>query len=102
MIEWARQVGKGKSELELNADEAIALFSNKKSKVIILFYPIEVFLSRLFLTIPAEFGGMGVVGKNYEAIKDYLEWNGLNVKKYTPLLVQMGQVWANEINSKEG
>jgi len=34
------------------------------------------------------------MGKKYEAIKDYLKWNDLSVKEFTPLFVMMGEIWA--------
>jgi len=36
---------------------------------------------------------MGAVGKKYEAIKDFLKWNYLDVKYWTPILVKMGEIW---------
>lgn len=36
----------------------------------------------------------GMTGKKYEAIKDYLEWHGFDVKEFTPLFVMMGEIWA--------
>ena len=55
-------------------------------------------LTRVFLQIPFEYGGMGgVLGKRYDAIKDFLKWNKFNIEKWTPIVVQMGNVWANNI-----
>ena len=64
----------------------------------ILWYPEEVKVSNLFKIIPNEYGFSGIVGKKYEAIKDYLEWNGLDVAKWTPIVVLMGQAFAAEIS----
>ena len=35
---------------------------------------------KVFLQVPFEFGSFGPVGKKYEAIKDFLKWNGLDTK----------------------
>ncbi len=58
--------------------------------------------SRIFLQIPWEYGGMGgIVGKRYDAIKDFLEWNNFEVKEWTPIFLQGGLIWATHIE-KEG
>jgi len=57
-------------------------------------------LSRVFLQIPFEYGFSGIVGKQYQATKDFLKWNNFKVKKWVSIVLQMGIVWANEINSK--
>lgn len=43
---------------------------------------------------------VGPVGKKYEAIKDYLEWNGFELKEWVPIVNQMGGIWVSNI--KEG
>ena len=48
---------------------------------------------KVFLQVPFEFGSFGPVGKKYEAIKDFLKWNGLDVKFWTPVVLHMGNVW---------
>ncbi|MDQ7061558.1 MAG: hypothetical protein Q9M43_10690 [Sulfurimonas sp.] len=63
-----------------------------------LFYDDDVELhtiTRLFLQIPFEYSAMGVVGKKYEAIKDFLEWNYFDIKEWTPVIIHMGNVWVN-------
>ena len=48
--------------------------------------------------MPFEYGGMGgVVGKQYQPIKDFLEWDELDVKHWTPIVLQMGRIWASEL-----
>ncbi len=79
----------------MGLEEKVALLQNEKSKIVILLNPFDKKVVSLFLQIPWEYGAMGgVVGKKYEAIKDYLEWNGLSVKEWTPLFVKMGEIWA--------
>lgn len=75
---------------------------NPLSKIVIL-NDYELFvLSRVFLKIPFEYGFTGVVGKKYKAIKDYLKWNGFDVSYWTPIIVQMGSIWATTLaNTKE-
>ena len=60
---------------------------------------IELFkVANVFLQVPFEYGGMGsVVGKQYQPIKDFLKWNNLNLKYWTPIVLQMGRVWASEL-----
>ncbi len=72
--------------------------SNPYSKRVVLKED-EIAIANLFLTIPNEVGMSGVMGKKYEAIKDYLRWNELEVKMWTPVIYQMGIIWSNEINS---
>jgi len=36
---------------------------------------------------------MGPTGKHYQATKDFLKWNGLDVVAWTPIILQMGNVW---------
>ena len=81
----------------MDVDEKISIFQNPKSKMTILYYPLDLKIVQIFRSIPGEYGAMGgVLGKKYEAIKDYLVWNNLDVK-LTPLLVAMGQVWASKL-----
>ncbi len=59
-------------------------------------------LSHIFLQIPWEYDGMGnIIGKKYDAIKDYLKWNGFKPKEYTNIVLRMGQIWVNNIPKKE-
>ena len=97
MIEWAKQYASGKGEDNLGAEELIALLDNPKSKVVILWYPEEVKVANLFKIIPNDYGFNGMVGKKYEAIKDYLKWNGLDVAYWTLIMVLMGQAFAAEL-----
>lgn len=48
---------------------------------------------KVFLQAPFEYGFAGPVGKKYEAVKDFLKWNGLDVKFWTPVVLYMGEVW---------
>ena len=75
----------------------MALLDNPKSKVVILYYREEVRVANVFKIIPNEYGFSGIVGKKYEAIKDYLKWNGLDVAKWTPVVVLMGEAFASEL-----
>lgn len=55
-------------------------------------------VSNIFIQIPYEYSGMGgVVGKQYQPIKDFLKWNDLDVKYWTPIVLQMGKIWASEL-----
>jgi len=59
-------------------------------------------LTRVFLQIPFDYGGMGsVVGKHYDATKDFLKWNGFSVKDFTPVVLQMGKIFAQELSKKQ-
>jgi len=42
-----------------------------------------------------------LIGKHYEATKDYLSWSGFEVKVWTPIILKMGRVWA-EYSKKKG
>ena len=75
----------------------MALLENPKSKVVILYYREEIKVVNVFKIIPNEYGFSGIVGKKYEAIKDYLKWNGLDVAKWTPVVVLMGEAFASEL-----
>ena len=56
-------------------------------------------VASVFIQVPFEYSGMGgVSGKQYQPIKDFLKWNGLSVPEWTPIVLQMGRIWANEIN----
>jgi len=85
----------------LETEELLALLDNPKSKVVILFYPQEIKVTNLFRIIPNEYGFSGITGKKYEAIKDYLKWNNLDVAYWTPIVVLMGQSFAAELMKKE-
>ena len=43
---------------------------------------------------------MGAVGKKYEAVKDFLQWNDFDVKEWTPIVLRMGSVWVNASKDK--
>jgi len=55
----------------------------------------------VFLQIPFEYGFVGVVGKRYEAIKDFLKWNNFKVKEWLPIFVRAGEIWASNIEKKK-
>ena len=97
MIEWARQFAKGNGEDNLDTEGLLALLENPKSKIVILYYREEIKVANVFKIIPNEYGFSGIVGKKYEAIKDYLKWNGLDVAKWTPIVVLMGEAFASEL-----
>lgn len=63
------------------------------SKVIVLEDEESFIVSRIFLRVPFEYGFNGPVGKKYEAIKDFLKWNELSVKYWTPILLTMSDIW---------
>ncbi|QKF72788.1 hypothetical protein AFAEC_0597 [Aliarcobacter faecis] len=66
---------------------------------IVFFEDIEILkLINIFLIIPFEYGPFGPIGKNYQATKDYLSWNGLDKKYWTPIVLNMGLIWIQ--NSK--
>lgn len=70
---------------------------NELSQTVFYDDDIELYnLTRVFLQIPFEYGGMGgAVGKKYEATKDFLKWNGFKVKEWTQVILQMANVWIN-------
>ncbi len=79
----------------MDEEELAAIAGHSASKVVTLSDDPQLFaISRLFLQIPWVYGFQGIVGKRYDAIKDFLRWNGFEVKKWTPILVRMGQTWA--------
>ena len=95
-MKWCEQNAKGIGELSMDEEELAAIAGHSASKVIAFSDDPQLFaISRLFLQIPWEYGFSGIVGKRYDAIKDFLRWNGFEVKKWTPILVQMGQTWAS-------
>ena len=89
-------------ELDLSESEIDELKSNKLSKIVFYDDDIELYnLTRLFLQIPFEYAGMGwAVGKKYEATKDFLKWNGFNLKEWLPVVLQMGTTWVNNVSKK--
>lgn len=93
------QNAKGTGELDLSGEEKEELKNNELSKTVFYDDDIELYnLTRVFLQIPFEYSGMGgAVGKKYEAVKDFLKWNNFNVKEWTPIILQMGSVWINEV-----
>ena len=58
----------------------------------------EIKIANLFKIIPNEYAFNGIVGKKYEAIKDYLKWNGLDVAYWTPIIVLMGESFASSLS----
>lgn len=77
------------------------LKDNEDSEIIFLDDDVELYtISRIFLQIPWEYGFSGPVGKKYEAIKDFLKWNGYEVKKWTSIVLQMAIVWISNQNTK--
>jgi len=59
-------------------------------------------LTRVFLQIPFEYGGMGgIVGKHYEATKDFLLWNNFEESEFTPIVLYMGRIWASELSKRK-
>jgi len=36
-----------------------------------------------------------LVGKQYLPTKDFLKWNDLEVKYWTPIVLAMGSIWAS-------
>lgn len=71
---------------------------NELSNTIFYDDDVELYnLTRVFLQIPFDYSGMGgAIGKKYEAVKDFLEWNEFDVKEWTPIVLQMGIAWINE------
>ncbi len=52
--------------------------------------------------IPLEYGPMGsVTGKRYDAIKDFLRWEGYPLKRWVPVFVQMGIAWAEGLQRRD-
>lgn len=84
----------------MDESEIKELENNSLSKIVIL-KDIELkTISNIFIQIPFEYSGMGAVGKKYEAIKDFLKWNDLDVKYWTPILLKMGEVWVSSQANK--
>ena len=75
-------------------EEREALMKSSYSEIVFLTDPVEQIISQIFLRLPDEFDIMGVVGKRYDAIKDYIKWKGLNVAYWTPIVYRMGTAWA--------
>lgn len=85
----------------MNEAERTSLKNNSLSKIVIYDNDPELYLlTRVFLQIPFQYIGMGsMVGKDYVAVKDFLEWNNFDLKVWTPRVLEMGKVWANIVNS---
>jgi len=43
---------------------------------------------------------MGATGKQYQASKDFLKWNGFEVKEWISIVLQMGFIWVSSANEK--
>lgn len=96
---WCEQNAKKAGELDLYGEERDEIKNNKLSEVIFYDDDEELYtLTRIFLQIPFEYGFSGATGKKYEAIKDFLKWNGFKVKKWLPIVLQMANRWIS--NSK--
>ncbi|BAF69589.1 hypothetical protein [Nitratiruptor sp. SB155-2] len=89
--------------MNLDGDELEQIKGNQASKIVVIDNPIYFAASRIFLQVPWEYGGMGgVVGKKYEAVKDFLDWNNFEVKEWTPIFLQGGLIWAQEAQKAKG
>lgn len=85
-------------ELDLDEDDKEDLLLNPLSKIILFDDDKEFYqLSRVFLQIPFDREDGRIVGKQYDAIKDYLMWSKFDLKRWVPIFVSMGNVWANNI-----
>jgi len=86
-------------ELHLDAEEKAEIKENPLSKIVFYDEDEELYnLTRIFLQIPFEYSGMGqLIGKRYDAVKDFLEWNNFNKKKWTAVVFAMGQEWVFNI-----
>jgi len=73
------------------------MLKHPKGKIIVSLTPIERRITSLFLQLPNEYGWSGVMGKRYEAIKDYLGWEGFSLREWVPLMVIMSDVWASSM-----
>ena len=50
----------------------------------------------VFLQIPDEIMPLeGIVGKKYEAVKDFCKWHGYERKSFVPVFLKMGVSYAN-------
>lgn len=88
-------------ELDVDDRDKNSIKNDPHSKVIFLEDEELVKIANVFLQIPFEYGGMGgIVGKKYEAVKDFLKWNDFDVKVWTPIILNMGNVWASESAKK--
>ncbi len=92
-------------ELHLDEDMKISLQNNEDSNIIFLKNgELAQRLVMLVKMIPLEYGFSGVVGLKYNAVKDYVKWYSKNGKKnqkeYVPILINLGQYYASEINKK--
>jgi len=57
-------------------------------------------IADVFLQIPFEYGFNGITGKNYHAIKDFCEWNGLDKGIHVPMILEMATHWVIGLNEK--
>jgi len=67
-------------------------------EIVFITDPIELIVTSLFIDIPNDIGLTGMIGKKYEAIKDFLRWKGLSVSYWTPIVHKMGIAWASEVS----
>lgn len=86
----------------MSQEEKEEIRENELSETVFYDDDIELYtLSRVFLQIPFEYGGMGgAVGKKYDAVKDFLEWNEFDVKEWAPTILRMGNEWINATKDK--
>jgi len=49
-----------------------------------------------------EYSGDNLIGKNYDQLKDLLKWNGFNLKKTIPTILQMSRIYRYEVNNRKG
>jgi hypothetical protein len=95
---WAEQNARGKGELSYSVQDLEDLKKNPASKIIILEDADLLFISRIFLKIPWEYSGVGsIVGKKYEAIKDFFKIYNISKKDFLEIVITMGLIWANNI-----
>lgn len=58
-------------------------------------------LADIFLKTPFEYGFSGVTGKNFQALKDFCDWRGLDKGIYVPMLLEMSLYWVKGVNEKQ-
>ena len=90
---WAEQNAQGVGELFINDEDKKELLENPISTTVIFEDEEYLKVINVFLQAPFEYGFASPVGKKYEAIKDFLKWNELDVKFWTPVILYMGDVW---------
>lgn len=57
-------------------------------------------IASIFNKVPWEQGFDGPTGKNYQAIKDFLEWKKFDLETWVPVILTMASKWIEARQNK--